>query len=65
MNIYKENYAELRSFEGDMGVQLDAFDAAHGLPYDALARAEYKKWRAEVTGVPELLSAEDKALLGI
>lgn len=65
MNIYKENYDEVRAFEGDMGVQLDQYDDAHGLPYDALARAEYKKWRAEVTGVPELLSAEDKALLGI
>lgn len=37
MNIYKEHYDEVRSFEGDMGVQMDAFDAAHGLPYDALA----------------------------
>lgn len=64
-NIYIKNYNEVKQYPGDIGVQLDAFDDAHGLPHDALARAEYKKWRAEVTGVPELLSAEDKALLGI
>lgn len=28
-------------------------------------KENYAEWRAEVTGVPELLSAEDKALLGI
>ena len=37
MNIYKEHYDEVRSFEGDIGVQLDAFDDAHGLPYDAVS----------------------------
>lgn len=31
----------------------------------ALARAQYKHWRSVQTGVPELLSVEDKRLLGI
>jgi len=30
-----------------------------------LARAQYKHWRAQQTGVPELLSVEDKQLLGL
>lgn len=64
-NIYVKNYEEIKKLTGDIGVQLDQYDNDHHLKHDALARAQYKKWRAEVTGVPELLSAEDKALLGI
>lgn len=48
-----------------MGVQLDKFDNAHNLKYDALARAQYKHWRSVQTGVPDLLSVEDKRLLGL
>lgn len=33
--------------------------------YDALARAQYKHWRSIQTGVPELLSVDDKQLLGL
>ena len=46
-------------------MQLDQYDAAHGLKHDALARAQYKHWRSVQTGVPELLSVEDKRLLGL
>ena len=46
-------------------MQLDKYDNAHGLKHDALARAQYKHWRSVQTGVPELLSVEDKRLLGI
>ncbi|WP_270417470.1 hypothetical protein [Butyricicoccus sp. AM78-15b2TA] len=64
-NIYIKNYAEVKKYHGDMGVQLDKFDDAHNLKHDALARAQYKHWRAQQTGVPELLSVEDKRLLGL
>lgn len=64
-NIYIKNYNEVKQYPGDIGVQLDQYDNDHHLKYDALARAQYKHWRAQQTGVPELLSAEDKALLGI
>jgi hypothetical protein len=57
-NIYIKNYAEVKKYHGDMGVQLDKFDNAHNLKHDALSRAQQ-------TGVPELLSVEDKRLLGI
>ena len=30
-----------------------------------LARAQYKHWRSVQTGAPELLSVEDKQLLGL
>lgn len=30
-----------------------------------LARAQYKQWRAQQTGVPELLCVEDKQPLGL
>lgn len=64
-NIYIKHYQEIKALSGDMGVQLDQFDNAHGLKHDALARAQYKHWRSVQTGVPDLLSIEDKHLLGI
>lgn len=64
-NIYIKNYATIKKYTGDIGVQLDKFDNAHGLKHNALARAQYKHWRSIQTGVPELLSVEDKRLLGI
>ena len=64
-NIYIKNYEEVKKFAGDIGVQLDQYDNAHGLKHNALARAQYKHWRSIQTGVPELMSVEDKRLLGI
>lgn len=64
-NIYIKHYAEVKKYSGDIGVQLDKFDNAHGLKHNALARAQYKHWRSIQTGVPELLSVEDKRLLGL
>ena len=64
-NIYIKNYATIKKYAGGIGVQLDMFDNAHGLKHNALARAQYKHWRSVQTGVPELLSVEDKRLLGI
>ena len=64
-NIYIKNYEEVKKYAGDIGVQLDQYDNAHGLKHNALARAQYKHWRSIQTGVPELLSVEDKRLLGI
>ena len=64
-NIYIKNYATIKKYPGDIGVQLDMFDNAHGLKHNALARAQYKHWRSVQTGVPDLLSVEDKRLLGL
>lgn len=64
-NIYIKNYATIKKYLGDIGVQLDMFDNAHGLKHNALARAQYKHWRSVQTGVPDLLSVEDKRLLGL
>lgn len=64
-NIYIQNHEEVAAMGGDIGVCLDKYDHKHGLPHDDLARAQYKHWRATVTGVPELLSAPDKKLLGL
>lgn len=64
-NIYIKNYAEIKKLTGDIGVQMDKFDNIHHLKHDDLARAQYKHWRSVQTGVPELLSVEDKRLLGI
>ena len=64
-NVYIKNYAEVNKFKGDIDVQLDKYDNAHGLKHDALARAQYKHWRSVQTGVPELMSVEDKRLLGL
>lgn len=64
-NIYVKNYEEIKKLPGDIGVQLDQYDNAHHLKHDALARAQYKHWRSVQTGVPELMSVEDKRLLGL
>lgn len=54
-NIYVKNYEAIKKLPGDIGVQLDQFDAARHL----------KHWRSVQTGVPELLSRNDRDLLGI
>ncbi len=64
-NIYIKNYDEIKKLPGDIGVQLDKFDNIHHLKHDDLARAQYKHWRAQQTGVPELMSVDDKRLLGL
>ena len=64
-NIYIKNYAEITKLTGDIGVQMDKFDNIHHLKHDDLARAQYKHWRSVQTGVPDLLSVEDKRLLGL
>lgn len=64
-NIYIQHHAEIADYGKDIGVSLDMYDNAHGMPHNALARAQYKHWRATVTGVPELLSADDKRMLGL
>ena len=64
-NIYIANHEEVAARGGDIGVCLDKFDAKHGLEHDNLARAQYKHWRSIITGVPELLSVEDRELLDL
>ena len=64
-NIYIDNHAEVAAMGGDIGVCLDKFDAKHGLEHDNLARAQYKHWRSIITGVPELLSVDDRKLLDL
>ena len=64
-NIYVKNYEAIKKLPGDIGVQLDQYDNAHGIKHDDLARAQYKHWRAQHTGVPELMSADERDLLGI
>lgn len=64
-NIYIQNHEEVKSMGGNIGVCLDKYDAKHGLKHNDLARAQYKHWRSVQTGVPELLSVQDKALLGL
>lgn len=64
-NIYIKNYAEIQKLTGDIGVQLDKYDHAHGLKKDELARAQFKHWRAVETGASSLLSIRDRELLGL
>lgn len=53
-NVYIKNYNEVKQYDND-----------HHLRHDAMARAQYKHWRSIQTGVPNLMSVEDKRLLGI
>ena len=62
-NIYVKNHEEIKKLTGDIGVQLDQYDDAHNLKHDALARAQYKHWCAQQTGVSDLLGVEVMRLL--
>ncbi len=64
-NIYIKNHEEIAGMGGDIGVCLDKYDHKYGLKHDNLARAQYKHWRSEMTGVPELLTHDDRKLLGL
>lgn len=64
-NIYIKNHEELKSYGTDIGIAFEQFDTKHGLEYNEKAQAEYRYWRAKETGVPELLSAKDKLILGL
>ena len=64
-NIYIQNHEEVAAMGGGIGVCLDKYDHKHGIEHNDLARAQYKHWRSVQTGVPELLSVQDKALLGL
>lgn len=64
-NIYIQHHDEIAVYGKDIGVSLDMYDNAHGMPHNSLARAQYKHWRATVTGVPDLLSTDDRRLLGL
>ncbi len=63
MYNYKLQHRHIAKLEGDIGVQLDKWDFDHNLKKDDLARAVYIQWRAEKTGVPELLSKPYRDLL--
>lgn len=64
-NIYIQNHEAVKAYDKDIGVSLDMYDNDHDLKHNDLLRAQYKHWRSVVTGVPELLSAADKKLLGL
>lgn len=48
-NIYIKNYATIKKYAGDIGVQLDQFDNAHNLKHDALG-ADRRSGAAERGG---------------
>lgn len=66
-NIYVQNHEEIvdicKTMDKDMNDAFIIFDQRHGLKHDDLAQAQYKHWRAEITGVPELLSKPDREIL--
>lgn len=64
-NIYIKNYAEIQKLTGDIGVQLDKYDHAHGLKKDVLARAQFKHWLNKERGVYVPLSVAEREMLGI
>lgn len=64
-NIYIKNYAEICKLTGDIGVQLDKYDHAHGLKKDERARAQYKHWLNKERGVYVPLSVAEREMLGI
>ena len=57
-NIYIENHDIITKYTGDVGVQLDKYQAEYGVAYDGLARAEYIAKFA-----PASLSLEQKRML--
>ena len=64
-NPYIQNHEEIASYDMPIGDALDVYDQKHGMEHNDLLRAQYSHWRAEVTGVPELLNANYRKLLGL
>ena len=62
---FKKKRSKIYEGTGKTDQLCDSADTEHGLKHNALARAQYKHWRSIQTGVPELLSVEDKRLLGL
>lgn len=59
-NIYIENHDIITKYTGDVGVQLDKYQAEYGVAYDARGRAEYIAKFA-----PASLSLEQKRMLEV
>lgn len=64
-NIYIKNHNEIASMIGDIGICLDKYDSKHGLKHNDLTRAQYKHWRSVQTGASNLLSVDERKLLGL
>ena len=68
-NIYVQNHEEIldicKTMDKDTNDAFIIFDQRHGLEHNDLLRAQYKHWRATVTGVPDLMIVPDKKLLGL
>ena len=68
-NIYVKNHAKVKSYSGDIGVQLDKFDNDNKIKHDDLARAQYKLWvLTKAVGYEKAktqLSLNEKQLLGL
>ena len=65
-NIYIKNHKEVESIEGgNLGVCLNKYDEKHGLKHDRIAHAQYKHWLSVEKGVPELLTPDERELLGL
>lgn len=62
---YKDLNGNWHTKSPDMGVKFNIYDKMNGLEHDDLARAQYKHWRALATGTDELLSVQEKRLLGL
>lgn len=66
-NPYIQGHEEIveicKSMHKDTNSAFVIFDQRHGLKHDDLAQAQYEHWRAEITGVPELLSKPDREIL--
>ncbi len=68
-NIYIKNAAKIKSYSGDIGVQLDKFENDNKIKKDVLARAQYKYWVLSNSVGAEMaksqLSLNEKQLLGL
>lgn len=68
-NVYVKNYAKVKAYSGDIGVQLDKYDNDHKLKHNSTARAEYKYWvlckNIGAEKAKTQLSITEKQLLGL
>ncbi len=68
-NIYIKNAHRVKTYKGDIGIQLDQFDHDHHMKRDDTLRAEYKYWVLTNSVGEEMaktqMSLLERQLLGI
>ena len=64
-NPYIQGAEEIAGYNLPRKEAMDKYDGIHGLRRDATRRAQYRHWLSAITGIAEIMSREDREILGL